>query len=210
MPSAKTAIAGYLRNHASDEFLNAVETLAPSVLDSCLAIVPDPDDDSEAAAQLAVRIASVQPQSLLSPARVVILQKALLEADADSGWIGFLEIEELEALLPALWARTTSTPDAGRVSRIYDWATADLSSSDHVEAAIETLKSHRALVERCVAVDAQTRNAYEYSLTRLEEERGEIAEAEEARSDAYMDEWKERRWEEKYELENGPFADVDE
>lgn len=208
LPEARWGISEYLTRHASNEFLQAVDRLGPSVLDTCLSIIPDPNDES--AARLAVRMAAVQPHSLLSPARLATLENALLQGDLDSGWVGFLEVKELKGLLPGLWARTTRTPDATRAKRMEEWARGDLSDRDLVESAIETLKSHRDLVERHVPFDLQTRRAYEYALERLEEKQAEMAEEAAARSEANMDDWKERRWEEKYELENGPFADVDE
>lgn len=45
---------------------------------------------------------------------------------------------------------------------------------------------------------------------RLEERRSEIGEREEARSESMAEEWKERRSEERYEMEHGRFSDVDE
>jgi hypothetical protein len=40
--------------------------------------------------------------------------------------------------------------------------------------------------------------------------RAEIKESEERRADYMQDEWKARYYEERYELENGRFSDVDE
>lgn len=45
---------------------------------------------------------------------------------------------------------------------------------------------------------------------RLSEKRAEIEENDERRTDHMQDEWKERYYEERFELENGRFADVDE
>jgi len=47
-------------------------------------------------------------------------------------------------------------------------------------------------------------------LSRLAERRSEIEENEERYAEYMQDEWKERYDEERYELENGRFSDVDE
>jgi hypothetical protein len=46
--------------------------------------------------------------------------------------------------------------------------------------------------------------------SRLSERHAEIEEGEQRRADAYEDDWRERYYEDQYELEHGRFADVDE
>lgn len=209
-------IASYLADKACSTFLSALERSAPEVIDRALALVLEPEG-SDASISLAVRLSET---SLLDSRRRAIVQTAVLDAVDESGWCGFLDVDGASSAIPGL-AESILAREAEcgfqSIERLYDWYAQDLSAEPLVQSAIEALDSHCRRLEDALASDTALPDASRIiRVTRerfdrlLAERRDEIEENEQRRADYLQDEWKEQYYEDKYELENGRFADVDE
>ncbi len=212
------SIASYLADRASSALLRGVNDTDPTLLDRALSVVPEPEG-ADAAANLAVRLQG--ESTLFDERRRRLVEDALREAAEESGWCGFLDVDGLRDALPGFeWAFVEGENESAFSSapRLYDWYAQDLSSVEHVDSALEAVEAHctrlreafqrsgrwsEAIATRLDAVKARLDE-------RLSERRAEIEEDEEQRADYMQDEWKERYYEERYELENGRFSDVDE
>jgi hypothetical protein len=219
-PRSLESVGEYLAARASDKLLQLLDTTSPCVLDGALGVTPEPFS-SDAAPTLAVRLSKVEGGGLLTPTRLAILNRTLRESIHESGWCGFLDVADFAQVFPELIRELISEDTLAGFSSatsLYEWHAQDLSSRDHIESAQEDLDTHsqrlkRALAEMGLATAARL-SALDASVARalesLDERRAELEEAEERRADFYEDEWKERWYEERYEMENGRFADVDE
>jgi hypothetical protein len=215
--NAIDSIAAYLASRASSALLRAVNNADQGLLDRALSVVPQPEG-ADAAANLAVRLN--RDETLFGDFRQELVETALREAADDSGWCGFLDVAGIHRALPGFERAFVEQESEGfeTVRRLYRWYAQDLSAIAHVDSALEAIQSHCTRLR-----EAFQRNAMWSTLTErrleaikvafeadLEERRAEIEENEERRADHDQDDWKERYYEERYELENGRFADVDE
>jgi hypothetical protein len=211
------SIAAYLASRASSSLLRAVNDADQGFLDRALSVVPEPEG-ADAAANLAVRLS--RDETLFGDTRQELVETALREAADDSGWCGFLEVAGLHRALPG-FERAFVEQESERfetVRRLYRWYAQDLSAIAHVDSALEAIQSHCARLRKAFQRNAMWSTLTEQGLEAikvafeadLEERRAEIEENEERRADYDQDDLKERYYEERYELENGRFADVDE
>lgn len=217
--SSLEAVADYLANRSSDEFLEFVNRESPSLIDECLAIVPDPWSGGTTIS-LAVRLGGHGAPAMFDESRRAVVRDALFEALERNGWCGFLDNGEFTELMPDLVEELVrADEDAGFSSsdRLYEWLSEDLSSKDLLENAKEELEAHASRVVRYLRKQGghdagawTVRASVEPHVDELEEALAKEKEAEEERADYMQDEWKERWYEEKYELERGRFSDVDE
>jgi hypothetical protein len=208
-------VAGYLAARAAPAFVRFIESTSPELLDRALADIPEPEA-GDASARLAVRLASYHPD-LFDQRRVRIVEAALQAAADEYGWLGFLDVTGFERALPAFSSRMIQREiDGGfpSIELLYDWHAQDLSSKQHVEGAMGAIESHCERLSEEFSKDASKLSALasarEFVDSRLAERLGEIEDDENQRGDYFHDEWKERYYAGKYELENGRFADVDE
>lgn len=215
-----SAIARYLVHRASDALLNAIDFASPGVLDQALAVVPEPEG-LDSAPLLAVRLSSVDGENLFGDSRRAIVLDAMRKSESDYGWGGFLEIDDFWVLLPEFvdeFLNGEVTGGFNSLSTLYSWYAEDLSSIDHVDSALEALDIHVDRLRSALKAADQASDMVIRSLEatntrfyeRLHVKRAEIKEEEGLYADDHEDEWKERWYEERYELENGRFADVDE
>jgi Restriction endonuclease len=211
-------IASYLADRASSELLRALDNADPTLLDYALSVEPEPEG-ADAAARLAVRLH--RDSGLFGERRRELVEDALREGVESSGWCGFLDVEGLELALPELernFVLAELEQSFPSMLRLYDWYAQDLSSIEHIDSAMEAIDAHytrlREALQRGEAwFDSAGRRlaAVKDSCTgRLSERRTDIEEDAERYADHMHDEWKERYYEERYELENGRFSDVDE
>jgi hypothetical protein len=140
---------------------------------------------------------------------------------AQGGSVEFLTVVGLDSALPGFITEFLHGEVARQfssIATIYEWYAQDLSAMDHVKWAQEGLESHVGrlkgalskvglLSEKDIAAIATLKRPL---LERLEERAAELQERDEERAEAMQDEWKDRYAEERYELESGRFADVDE
>jgi hypothetical protein len=218
--NAKTidGIASYLAERASSNLLHAIDSANPTLLDRALSVEPEPEG-ADAAANLAVRLH--RDSALFGEHRRRLVGDVLCKGAETYGWCGFLDIEGLNAALPDL--ERTFIQDELKCSfastlRLYDWYAQDLSSVEFVDSAIEAIDAHclrlREALQRTGLwsdTEATRLDAVKTRLIELlYEKRTEIEEKDERYADHMEDEWKERYYEERHELENGRFADVDE
>lgn len=218
--NALEAVAHYLARRASDEFLLALEAACPEMLDRALAIVPEPYGD-DVAPSLAMRLSRVRGANLIGETRRWGLIDALATSVDDYGWIAFLDMEGLSNIVPEFvdeFLKSELKNSFHSFERLYDWHAGDLSSADHVDSALETLETHAKRLQKALSyadllsndAHAALASAKAYCEGRLLERRSKIEEYEEQRAEYNEDEWKERWHEERYEREQGRFADVDE
>jgi hypothetical protein len=214
------AVANYLLRRASDRFLIELDAKYPEILDRSLTLVPDPDG-LDVSPKLAVRLFRVPGGNLLGDARRANVVDAVVESVGQHGWSGFLAIPDFDAAIPGLigkFLESQAKDNFSTFESLYDWYTQDISSHEHVDSAIEALDEHAVRLQAALSKAGVLSDNTKSELTkvkqrldaRLQERRTDIEEAEERRADAMQDEWKERYHEERYELENGRFADVDE
>jgi hypothetical protein len=214
------SVAQYLAHRASDELLLALEAACPDLLDRALAIIPEPYGE-DTAPSLAMRLYRVRGASLLGEKRRWALIEALAESVDDYGWAGFLDINDINSIVPELIAgflKGELENGFHSFKSLYDWHAGDLSSTDHIDSALEALNIHASRLQKALSsanllsndAKASLASAKEYYEGRLHERRAEIEENEERRAEYYEDEWKERWHEERYEREFGRFADIDE
>lgn len=214
------AVASFLCRRASDKFLILVDAKHPEVLDLALACVPDAEG-SDASPKLAIRLFSIRTHPLITEARREIVVEAIQVAVEQSGWSGFLDCDGLEEVVPGVveaFVREQVERKFSTFDTVYRWYTNDVSSEDQLDSAIDAIQNHstnlrRALEKLRILTDEakeQLRSNTRRFIDRLEERRLEISEAAEQRADAMQDEWKERWFDERYQRENGRFADVDE
>lgn len=210
-------VAAFLTERASAEFLSALDRASPGLLDSALALVPEPEG-SERAAELAVRI---HQDGHMSGRRVSILEQALREAFGAYGWCGFLDVDGLPDVVPGLeWSvlSVDCADDFASLRRLCDWYAADMSATELVESAMTAVAAHHARVAaaltRCGLFSTEVSRQLDAAKERVDawlvEKRSEVEEREEQRADYMQDEWKERFYFERHEMENGRFSDVDE
>ena len=137
------------------------------------------------------------------------------------GWLGFLDVDGLGEVLPGFvedFLKEEVAAGFGSMESLYCWYSQDLSSADHVESAIEALDVHVARLRTglidsgLMSVGAQAMIAAKKGRFdgRLNDLKAELDEEEAQRADHDQDEWKERWHDQRYELEHGRFADVDE
>lgn len=210
-------VATYLATRASSPFLRAVDAADTALIDRVLSVVPEPED-SEVAAQLAVRLSG--EEALFNDRRRQLVECALREAARGSGWCGFLDLDGIRGALPGFIESFVASEINGAFSsieRLYSWYAQDLSSIDHVDGAIEGIAGHCSRLWGALSRDVSSSKHSDVIVAtravvdeRLAERRSEIEENEERRADHYQDEWREQNYEERHELENGRFADVDE
>lgn len=212
------SVASYLAVRASSAFLRAADAADSRLLDRALSVAPEPEG-TDAAANLAVRLR--REPAMFDERRRKLVQDALREAVEDSGWCGFLDVDGLRDALPG-FEKTFVEGELERsfssMVRLYDWYAQDLSSVELVDVALEALDSHGARLREAAQRSTEWTDSTAARLDavkarldeRLHERRAEIEENEERRADYMEDEWKERYYEERYELEHGRFADVDE
>jgi len=212
------SVASYLADRASSTLLRAVDNADPTLLDRALSVAPEPEG-ADAAANLAVRLR--RESALFDERRQKLVEDTIREAAEDSGWCGFLEVDGLRDALPG-FEKTFVEEELERsfssTLRLYDWYAQELSSVEHVDSALEAIEAHCARLREALRrsatwseVAARRLDVVKARLDgRLSERRAEIEENEERRADYMQDEWKERYYEERYELENGRFSDVDE
>jgi len=210
-------VASYLANRASSALLLALNEADPTVLDRALAVVPEPDGD-DAAAHLAVRL---HEESMLLARHRELASAAIRTAVEDSGWCGFLEVGSLEAALPG-FEKYFLKEDAVRyfssTRRLCDWYTKELVSVEDVDSALAAVEAHCARLRAALSRNGMLSQPNERRLAavkadldaHLAKQREELEEGEARRADYEQDAWEERRYEERHELENGRFADVDE
>lgn len=211
-------VASYLANKASAALLLAVNAADPRLIDNALSVIPEPDG-AEVAANLAIRLKEVA--GLLDERRRKLVEDALGRAVEESGWCGFLGLDELREALPGFEKRLIDTEverSFPSTQKLYDWWVEDLSSVEQVDSALEAIEAHcahlRAALER-TGTGAQSlatrlereRAMYEHWLS---ERRADLEEREGTRAAYAGDEWKEQYYQERHELENGRFSDVDE
>ena len=212
------AIGRYLAGRASDTLLLAIDSTSPELLDRALAVVPEPEG-SDTAPQLAVRLGRVGGAQLFDGRRRAILVEALGASVEDSGWLGFFEIEGLRDVLPGFVEEFMRREFAGgfsSIEKLYLWYAQDPSSTAHVDSALDALATQATRLRTWLSDTGLSSDSAQAAITatkkafdgRLEELRAEIQENEERRAEQEQDE--ERWYEERYELENGRFADVDE
>ncbi len=211
-------VASYLAHKASSALLRMLDKADPSVIDRALTLAPEPED-GDVAAELAVRLHHERP--MLSELRRQLVKDALLEAVEDSGWCGFLSVEGLDQALPGFEKSFLSTELAEpflATKRLYKWHVQDLSSIQHVDAAAEAIETHCTRLQVALERNGMWSDQRAKQLKvltdrfdeRLSDRRHELRENEERRADYMQDEWKERSRDDRDELENGRFADVDE
>ncbi|MBN1628914.1 MAG: hypothetical protein JW990_04060 [Thermoleophilia bacterium] len=219
-PKAIESIAEYLASRASDKLLRELDARSASTLDHAIGIMPEPFS-SDASPALAVRLSLVAGGSLLTDGRRSILEKALRESIDQCGWLGFIDVPQFSTQFPDLVHELLAgdvEADFASVGALYDWHAQDLSSRDHLESAEEDLQNHarrlRKAMEGLKLSSPSALSVLEASVAHavqtLEERKAELVEAEEQRADAHYDEWKEQQYEERDEIENGRYADVDE
>lgn len=211
-------IAFYLAYRASSALLRALNSTAPTLLDRALSVEPEPEGP-DVAANLAVRLH--QAPALFDDHRRKLVENALRAGAANSGWCGFLDVEGLKEVLPD-FEKTFIQDELGQsfpsALLLYDWYAQDLSSVELVDSAIDAIDAHcrrlREALQRTgtwsVSAKSQLDSVKASRTRQLLERRAEIEENDERRADQMQDEWKERYYEERYELENGRFSDVDE
>jgi hypothetical protein len=212
------SIASYLAERASSTLLHALDSADPTLLDRALSVEPEPEG-TDAAANLAVRLH--RESALFGEHRRRLVEGTIRKGAETSGWCGFLDIEGLRAALPEL--ESAFIQDELKCSfestlRLYDWYAQELSSVELIDSAIEAIDAHCMRLHDALqrtgswsVAEATRLDDLKVSCTeRLFEKRTQIEENEERRADHMQDEWKERYYEERYELENGRFADVDE
>ena len=213
------SVAHYLAERSSDRMLTQLDKASPSLLDRCLAIVPEPFSD-DASPALAVRLQQVATDGLLTGRRREAVTMTLMESIADSGWCGFLDVDGFAEVMPEFVEEfVTGEVSTGFAStiRLYEWHAQDLSSRDHLESAQEDLETHFRRMKRVLSeyglasrsVLAALESAFDRATGRLDERRAELEEEDEDRADYYEDDWKEQWYEDRYEMESGRFADVD-
>jgi hypothetical protein len=214
-------IAGYLADKASSAFLWAVDANGTSLIDRALAVIPEPEG-TDVAASLAVRLSL--EDGLLNEHRRRTVENTLQEAASDTGWCGFLHKEGLRDALPGFAeAFILEEAESGfaSIARLYEWCRAGASTVGHIDGAVETIESHCTRLRNELAMSgiptgqANQLQAFVNTLRnemcqRLAGRRLEIEEDDERRAEFYEDDWKERYHEERYELEQSMFADVDE
>lgn len=214
------AIGDFLAGRASDMLLRAIDSTSPDLLDRALAVVPEPEG-SDAAPQLAARLSRVGGAPLFDDHRRAIIVDALRASVENSGWLGFLEIDGLRDVLPGFAEEFLRGELAGGFSSmetLYRWYAQDLSSTDHVDSALDALDTQTTRLRTGLSDFGFSSDSAQAALTAakgvfdgsLQELKAELEEDEERRADHEQDEWKERWYEQRYELENGRFADVDE
>lgn len=214
------AIARYLVNRASDALLRAIDSTSPDLLDRALAVVPEPEGP-DAAPLLAVRLSCIDGAKHFESSRRAIVVDAMRKSVIDNGWGGFLEINDFWVLVPEFldeFLNGEVTGGFNSLAALYSWYVEDLSTTDHVDSALEALDTHVGRLLAALSAAGQASDMVRTSLAatkarfdeRLHEKRAEIIEEEDLYADSHEEEWKERWHEERYELENGRFADVDE
>lgn len=214
------AIGEFLVDRASDDLLRAVDLAAPEVLDRILAFAPEPEG-SDGAPRLAVRLSRACAAQLFNECRRAIILNTLRASVEGSGWLGFLDIDGLRDVLPGFaeeFLKQEIATDFGSLEALYRWYAQDLSSTDHVASALDALDAHAARLRAGLSDSGLLSDVAEAAIAaqkgrfdeRLKGVKAELDEEEEQRADHDQDEWKERWYEQRYELENGRFADVDE
>jgi hypothetical protein len=213
------AIGDFLVDRASNSLLCAIDLKAPEVLDRVLAEAPEPEG-SDVAPRLAARLSRVSGARLFDDRRRSIVVDALRASVGSSGWLGFLNVDGLREVLPGFvedFVNAELAADFGSIETLYRWYSQDLSSTDHVDSALDALDAHAErlrtglsdsglLSDRAQAAIAAQKKRFD---ERLNEVKAELEEDEEQRADRDQDEWKERWHEQRYEVENGRFSDVD-
>lgn len=216
------AIACYLAERASDEFILAMEAGCPELLNRALAVVPEPGG-ARGAPYLAVRLSCVCGANLFPDTRREIVVQALTRAVEDTGWASFLEVEGIQKAIPHFYNEFLKNEVSNgfrSMGRLYSWHAHDLSSIDHVNSASDDLSAQAAWIDRALQEADLNSHSAKSALTwiiagfddSLEESMSKIVEEEEyeaALAEAYGE--PEESWqEERHELEHGRFADVDE
>lgn len=215
---AAESVASYLATRASSALLRAVDSADATALDRALSVEPEPDG-SDVAAKLAARLCQDEP--LFGERRRSLVRESLRKAVRASGWCGFLDVEGLSLALPGLeedFVREESAAAFPSVRRLYEWYAQDLSSIELVGFAMEAIDSHctrlrAALVRAGAWSDSSGRlldSAKAGCQEALAERREELEAYEQERAEYLHDQWKEQYYEERYEVENGRFSDVDE
>ncbi|WP_120624556.1 restriction endonuclease [Corallococcus sicarius] len=214
-------IAGYLADKASSAFLRAVDAVGASLIDRALAVVPYPEG-TDVAASLAARLSL--EEGLFHGHRQSIVRSTLQEAASDTGWCGFLDEDELREALPGFneeFIAEEAESGFASIERIYEWYREGASTVGHVDNAVDAIESHCRRLRNEISKSAFPPNRVDQLQAdvnalrdnmsqRLAERRFEIEENDERRAEYNADEWKERYYEERYELEQSIFADVDE
>ena len=211
-------VGGYLADRSSDRLLLEVEKRSSNLIDKCLAVVPE-TDGTESSAKLAVRLSQLPEAALLNEGRRHIVEQALRESVAWSGWMGFLDIDGMHDALPeVVGAIVKDEIEKGFPSaeKVYDWHREDLSLTSQIDTGKEELSNHSERLKRAIAASklAGDTEKLDVQVARyadwLEEEREAVEETEAMREDCGYDEWRELQSEVRDESELGRFSDVDE
>ncbi len=212
-------IASYLAKRASDEFLRLLDKDNPSIIDRALGVLPEPIEE-DCAPLLAVRLKNISDGDLFDERRQDIISKTLLESVEESGWTGFLNVDEIETVVPAFletFLQEEIKTDFSSLETLYDWYAQDFSEKDFVYAAIEEIESQTARLQMFInyrgvsseSIEASLKNTRSRILGRLAEKLDEIEEEEGGRADYEYDTWKDMQIEEAHALETSRFSDVD-
>ena len=212
-------VAVYLAERGSDSFLRFVVSAYPDVIEQVLSVVPEPES-RDGAVRLAVRMGRTQPP-MLTAERHRNVEAAMRQSAKEAGWCGFLDVEGVRNTFPELVQEFLATEVAegfGSVDLMYSWYAQDLSSVDFVQGAIQAIESHCDRLSQALSPDGDPRKELQESIDWRRQEALKLLEAcllrfeegEEQWANDHEDDWKEQWHEERYELENGRFADVDE
>lgn len=214
------AVADYIANRSSDEFLAALNATYPEILEQALSIEARPDGD-DIVARLAVRLHGSHNVELFGPSRQALAMKTIADSVTEWGWMGFLGVKGIEDALPGLVSDVLKLEikhSFPSLELIYDWHSQDLSSQDDVDYVLGELDAHTDRIRNAansvglLSKTAQDSLSYKLRLQQqsLHYKRDVIAEQEEARAEYYQDEWRDHHAQDHYEHESGRFSDVDE
>jgi hypothetical protein len=213
-------VGEYLIERSSDELLMLLTKEQPIVLENVLRHPPDPGEP-DVAARLAVRLSRVLPTSLLRTEWLARVVESIDKSMGDHGWLGCLDVDGFEPLasvqMKAILERDTQNRFPS-FDKLFDWHADNLGMPSECGHTIEVIKAHANRLREWSAYygvlqdgdSQQIESQQTHYVNRLQERLTELEEHEEAKADYYADEWKERWQEERFEIENGMFRDVDE
>lgn len=217
---SEIAVVGhYLSNRASDSFLLYLDQTAPTLIDRLLGLEPEPEG-WDTATDLAVRLSSVKPSSLLTAVRQTLLLSAIGAGIDNSGHAGFLEVDALMSFVAPFahkFLEAEICNDFESLMRLANWYEQDLSSEELIDSAIDGIQTASSRLMQALGnfhllsddVQACLMRSSDYILDDLNQKKADWLEAEDRRADMGYDDWNDR-WEGSSYVELGRFSDVDE
>lgn len=208
------AVATYLLERASDEFLAIFDAAHPETFDRVLAMIPQPEMP-QLAPQLAVRLADA---GLFGDRREQIITRSLRGSLEASGWLGFVDVDGFTSRFPRIVEeilRAAFADHFGCIETLNDWLSQDLSSEAHIEMAIDTASAqqdHLRVGLTAAEFEAEiVQRAVDVAQTFIDElclRRGYLEVMAEGLYEAAVERRKSDRWDPQHREDR--FADVDE